>query len=169
MSDTQTSEFQLPTPGPKHELMTPFEGTFTAEVRIWMGPGEPHVSTGRMTNRWILGGLYLEQDYKGDAMDGPFPDFEGRGYWGYNFTKDCFEGFWIDTVSSQMQVETGSVDESGKVWTMNSEFQCPGAGTMKKRSVITLVDDNHHKIESFIRGDDGNEFKNMEIEYTRVS
>lgn len=169
MSEAQTSEFQLPVPGAQHELMKPFEGTFKAAVKIWMGPGEPHLNTGTMNNRWILNGLYLEQDYRGDAVDGPFPNFEGHGFWGYNFAKECYEGFWIDTVSSQMQLESGTVDESGKIWTMTSEFQCPGAGTMKKRSVITLVDQDHHKIESFISGDDGNEFKNMEIEYSRIS
>ena len=33
-----------------HERLKPFEGTFAAEVRMWVGPGDPHVSTGVMVN-----------------------------------------------------------------------------------------------------------------------
>ena len=40
---------------------------------------------------------------------------------------------------------------------------------MKKRSVITLIDNDHNKIEMFFVGDDGNETKAMEINYTRQS
>ena len=43
----------------------------------------------------------------------PFPDFEGRGFWGYNKNPRQYEGFWIDTASTIMQTEFGEVDESG--------------------------------------------------------
>ena len=38
---------------------------------------------------------------------------------------------------------------------------------MTKRAVTTLQDDDHHQIEMFFQGSDGNEFKAMEIKYTR--
>ena len=49
-----------------------------------MGPGDPMVTTGVMENTLALGGRFLRQDYTGDPSDGPFSNFEGRGYWGYN-------------------------------------------------------------------------------------
>ena len=67
-----------------HERLTPFVGTFKAEVKMWMGPGEPMVSTGVMINELDLGGRFLRQTYTGDESEGPFPNFEGRGYWGFN-------------------------------------------------------------------------------------
>ncbi len=85
MSNTEQSPestFQLPSPGPEHELLKPFAGSFRATVKMWMGPGEPNVSTGQMKNSFQLNGLYLHQDYVGDADDGPFPSFAGKGYWG---------------------------------------------------------------------------------------
>ena len=161
-------EYTLPTPTEEHHRLQPFEGTFSAAVKMWMGPGDPMESTGTMTNTWHLGGLYLNQDYVGDATDGPFPNFAGKGYWGYNPTAEKYEGFWIDTAASMFQVESGNVDDSGKVWTMHSEVQCPQtAEPMKKRTVITLKDDNHHSIEMFFTMPDGNEMKAMEINYTR--
>ena len=63
----------------EHHKLKPFEGTFRAQVRIWMGAGEPVVSTGTMVNEFELDGRFLRQTYKGDPSDGPFGAFEGRG------------------------------------------------------------------------------------------
>jgi hypothetical protein len=105
----------------------------------------------------------------GDVCDGPFPSFEGQGYWGYNSTSGKYEGFWIDNASTAMQLETGTVDESGKVFEMHSEFVMPGAGiTMKKRTVITVVSNDENTMESYVTPPDGVEMLNMKIDYTRV-
>ena len=163
------SEFRMPVPGADHELLKPFEGTFKSQVKLWMGPGDPMESTGTMTSSWKLGGLYLHQDYVGDKTDGPYPSFQGQGYWGYNTTSKQYEGFWIDNAATTMQMEYGSVDSAGKVWTMISEVTCPQTGqTMKKRSVISLVDDDNNKLEAYFTGEDGSEMKAMEISYSRI-
>ncbi|MHC5022972.1 MAG: DUF1579 domain-containing protein [Planctomycetota bacterium] len=156
-------------PGAEHEKLEPFVGTFKAEVKLWMGPGDPHVTTGTMVNEWILGGRFLEQTYTGDAMEGPSPDFKGRGFWGYNTSTNQYEGVWIDTASTALQTETGAVDASGKVWTMIGEaFHPQMGGTITKKSVITLSDDTHHSMEMFFLTPDGNEMKCMEITYVRA-
>lgn len=172
MSDaTQTAEmFQMPTPGAEHNRLKPFVGKFRAEVKMWMGPGDPMISTGTMVNTFELGGLYLQQDYVGDANEGPFASFEGKGFWGFNTTSKEYEGFWIDNASTTMQKETGKVDAKGKVWEMTSEMICPQTKQLlHKRSVISLIDNNHHKMEMFFKGADGQEMKNMEIDYSRIS
>ena len=121
-----------------------------------------------MENALDLDGRFLRQTYKGDPGDGPFPNFEGRGFWGYNTVTKKYEGFWIDSASTAMQNEVGDVDESGKVWTMIGEMTNPQTGQpMQKRSVITLQDNDHHKMELFFSGPDGGESKGMEINYTR--
>lgn len=156
-------------PTAHHERLTPFVGTFKSVVKIWMGPGDPFVSTGTVVNSWALGGRFLRQDYLGDPSPGaqPFPDFAGHGYWGYNKNTSQFEGFWIDTASTVMQHEIGTVDDSGKVWTMNGEIVGSDGETTTKRSIITLVDEDHHQIETyFTKGDQ--EFKGMEIQYARA-
>lgn len=126
------------------------------------------VSTGTMTNTFDLGGRFLRHDYKGDPNEGPFPSFEGRGFWGYNDVSKKYEGVWVDNASNMMQVDTGSVDETGKVWTMEGQMSCPQTGkAMIKRSFITLIDNDKHRMEMFfIR--DGQEMKGMEINYERA-
>jgi hypothetical protein len=154
-------------PGPEHDRLKPFAGNFRARVKMWMGPGEPMVATGMMHSAFDLDGLFLRQEYRGDPGEGPFPGFQGRGYWGYNLTTKRYEGFWIDTASSLMQTEFGTVDKSGKVWTMTGQMPDPQTGSpLTKRSVVTLQSDDQHKLEMYF-GKDGQEFKAMEIEYTR--
>ncbi len=156
-------------PTDHHQRLEPFAGKFTAKVTLWMGPGDPMVSTGTMTNSFDLNGQFLHQNYVGDAVDGPFPNFQGRGYWGYNTASNEYEGFWIDTASTIMMTEAGSIDDSGKIWTMNGTFTSPQDGSeIKKRSVIKLIDNDNHMMEQFIETADG-EFKTMEITYNRVS
>ena len=120
-----------------------------------------------MTNTLELGDRFLRQDYKGDPGPGSFPDFEGHGYWGFNKATQQYEGFWIDTASTLMQTEAGAVDDSGKVWTMTGEMVHQPGEMVKKRTVITLEDeDNHSMVTYFVKGDE--EFKGMEIQYTRA-
>ena len=125
MSETPTADSQacgMPTAGEQHFRLTPFVGKFRSTVKLWMGPGEPMISTGTMTNTLELNGLYLQQDYVGDPSDGPFPSFLGKGFWGYNPHTQQYEGFWIDTAASMMQFESGDVDPSGRVWN-NAQYR----------------------------------------------
>ena len=43
-----------------------------------------------------------------------------------------------------------------------------GPGMMQKRSVITMIDDDHNSIEMYFTGPDGQEMKAMEIQYARA-
>ena len=169
MSETTEQQgFQMPQPGAEHEKLKPFEGTFTSQVKLWMGPGDPIVSTGTMVNSFQLDGLYLHQNYTGDKIDGPFPSFLGKGYWGYNTNQKRYEGFWIDNASTTMQTEHGQMSADGKTWEMHSEFIPPGSDQpMNKRTVITLIDNDNHMMETYVTVPEQGEFKNMEIIYKR--
>lgn len=155
-------------PAKEHGTLAPLVGTFTSTVKMWMGPGEPHVSTGTMVNTMELGGLFLAHDYKGDPNPGPFPAFQGKGFFGFNKHKKQYEGYWIDNAASWMSLESGQVDAAGKVWTMHSEMDDPMTGKRtKKRSVITIIDKDHHSMEMFFTPVGGTETRCMEIQYKR--
>ena len=80
----------------EHDKLKPLEGTFRAQVRIWMGAGDPAVLTGTMVNEFEFDDRFLRQTYRGDPSGGPLGTFEGRGYRGYNEVTKEFESFWID-------------------------------------------------------------------------
>ena len=152
------------------KLLAPMAGTFRAEVHFYMGPGEPHKSTGTMINSWDVGGTYLKQDYTGDQSDGPFPAFMGRGYWGYNKVDARYEGFWIDNASTMMQFEQGQADSTGRSWEMHSSFTHPETKqTCKKRTVFTIKDDDHHDMVTHMEFAPGSETKVMVIDFTRAT
>ena len=156
-------------PTEHHQRLEPLAGKFSAEVKLWMQPGDPMVMTGTMTNSFDLNNQFLHQNYEGDQIDGPFPVFQGRGYMGYNTATNLYEGFWIDTASTLMMNETGTVDDTGKVWTMTGEFKNPQDGSdMHKRGVITIADNDHHSMVQYMSTPDG-EKKTMEITYKRIS
>lgn len=98
-----------------HESFKPFVGAFRAEVKTWMGPGDPMTSAGTMTNSLVLGGRFLAQDFVHDPSSGPFGDFAGKGFWGYNTVDNRYERVWIDTACTFMMTEQGQREPDG--WT----------------------------------------------------
>jgi hypothetical protein len=153
--------------GAEHKKLEPFVGKFKATVKMWMGPGDPMVATGIMENTWDLGGRFLKQVYKGDPGEGPFGDFQGRGYWGFNTVSKKYEGVWMDTACTFMQTEQGTL--SGDTWTMLGEMTDPqSGGKMQKKSLIKLKDKDHHSMEMYFKKPGGEVMKTMEIEYVRA-
>ncbi len=168
MSHQQETDCMPSGPVDQHKLFEQFVGTWKAEVKMWMGPGEPMVSTGTMVNSLDLGGRYLKQDYKGDADDGPFPNFEGRGFFGYNDASAQFEGLWIDNASNQMGTEKGDYDPKTRTWNMHGSMSMGPGKVCKKRSVITIKDDNSHSMEMYFDMPGMGESKGMHIDYVRA-
>jgi hypothetical protein len=155
-------------PGAEHALLHRVAGRWRSEVRLWMGPGEPHVSTGTMVNTMVLGGRFLRHDYTGDPSPGPFPAFAGEGFWGYNDVRQRWEGVWVDNASNQMMVDTGSYDPAARVWTMEGDALHPGMGEARRRSVITLVSDREHTMEMLFKSPGHDWQRGMVIRYTRA-
>ena len=171
MADTQPdadASFTPPEPGPEHRALQPFVGIFRATVSLYTVGPDPMVTYGEMTNRFRLGGFFLQQTFVGDLGPDGLSRFEGQGYWGYNQATGLYEGFWIDTASSIMQTETGSVDETGKIWTMTASLPHPEGGTIEKRAIISLIDDDHHTMESLMSFNGAPETRTMFLDYVRT-
>ena len=61
------------TPAAGHQRLDPMVGSWTCRTTFVMAQGAPsQVSEGTSENRWVLGGRYLEQVYKGMSMGMPF-------------------------------------------------------------------------------------------------
>ncbi len=154
-------------PGPHHRHLDAFVGTWRATVSVWQSPGaDPLVSEGTMVNAWVLGGRFLEQRYQGEAFGGAF---QGHGYWGFNNGARQYEGFWIDTASTVMQKEAGSYDPTTKTFTMEGSFPNPTTGApMTRRTVISVVSEDEHRMEVAFPGPDDTLYKTMEVVYRRA-
>lgn len=153
-------------PGEYHEMLDFFAGTWDAQSTFWMDPDQPPMEMeGTMEFEWILGGRYLKETLKSGFMGEPF---EGLGFWGYDNTTGKFVGAWMDTMNTGIMASTGSVDESGKVFTMWGEMASPMGGTVRFRHVITIINDDEATMEFFEAYDGQSEMTRMGlVVYTR--
>ena len=159
---------EMAKPAPEHKHLEQFVGTWRAEVKMWMGPGDPMVVTGTMVNELDLGGKFLKQTYTGDPCEGPFPAFEGRGWFGYNKSQGRYEGLWIDNAATMMHTDHGKVDASGKKWEMHRVSESPCGDGSAGRTEVVITDADHHSMKSYTIMEGQPEFKHMEINYTRA-
>ena len=165
MAAQQQAWMDYMTPGPMHEMMAKTAGDWKTTIKFWMDPtGEPMVTEGTSKAEMILGGRYLKETSNSTVMGMPM---EGMSITGYdNFTKE-FTSIWIDNMGTGTTVAKGTYDKETKTITLHGSMVDPMTGKdTKYRQVLNIIDDNHHTFEMFV-DHDGQEVKNMEVDYTR--
>lgn len=157
---------ELRTPGEHHQHLAQYAGSWKMEVTMWMEPGaEPMTDAGAAEARLILGERYLEWTFTG--VFGGMP-FEARQLDAYNNGDQRYETVWADNFGTLFVNYAGECDGDGKVRTMHGEFTDPmSGGTISNRTVHTWQDEDHWTHESYMTmGEE--EYKNMEIRYSRA-
>jgi len=163
-------------PGPKHEFLNQFIGSWDTKTKMWFGgPGTPATeSTGSSEIKWILDGRFIQETANSSFM---MPDatgkmneipFQGIGTTGYDNYRNLYTGVWMDSLGTQMLSMKGSASPDGKKLTSYGEMDEPMlkvTGRMVKY-VITIKDENHYIFESFDLHA-GDNYKVLEITYTR--
>jgi hypothetical protein len=156
------------TPGPMHQMIASWNGTWTGETTMWEKPdGEPIKSTGTAVNTTILGGRYQSAKHSGNMMGMPF---EGTSTLGYDNVRKVFVSTWVDNWSTAIMYLSGPWDESTKTMTLSGKIADPSrpGKECNIREVFKIVDDNTQLMEMY--GPDpatGKEYKMMEIKLTR--
>ena len=141
-------------------------GNWKTESKFWMDPSQPPMTTlGKATSQLIMGGRFLQSEFTGDFMGMPF---QGLGIDGYDRVQEKFVSVWMDNMGTMIMKMEGSLDDSGKILTMTSEYIDPMTRKPSKmKTVTTIVSDTEHKFEYFTPGPDGKFFRGMEMIYTR--
>jgi len=154
------------TPGPEHRALDAFVGTWNATVSSWWDPSAPpEVSTGTMTNSWILDGHHLEQRYSGNMGGQPF---SGIGTWGFDVAAGEYHGTWQDSMSTALMVSHGSRSKDGKTFDMVGTNTDPMTGKRARaEEQIVIESPNRHTMTMWeMKG--GERVKTMQIVYERV-
>ena len=158
----------MPKPGPEHKLLAKGEGTWNADVKMWMDPTEPSKvaeSKGMMTRKMIMDGRFLQEKFTGEFFG---QKFHGMGILGYDVNKKKYLMTWIDNFDTSIMMNEGSYDAGKKTFTFTGEENGP-KGKMKTRDVIRMVNENEQIFEMYREPVGlGKEFKVMEIRYTRA-
>lgn len=157
---------KIAAPGPMHEHFKAWTGTWDTEITMWMAPGAPpQQSKGTAVNKLLLGGRFLYSENTGIMMGMPF---EGIGISGYdNFRKE-FVNIWMDNMGTAIYEMRGQLDASGKVETDTGVWDDPmTGGKIKVRSVTTIENQDRIVMVMYQTPEGGQEFKSMEMRYTR--
>lgn len=168
MDDAMKKAMELAAPGPEHARLGAFVGRWKTASKMWMKPGDkPMDSMGESTFSWMLGGRYLKQDFAGD-MGGT--KFEGMGYLGYDRMKKQYASAWLDNMSTHLMTTTGQFDEKTGVIKDEGTFSCPMTGELARwyRGEMALPKNDTFTYAMYGKDEKGNEYKTMEIVYTKL-
>jgi hypothetical protein len=154
------------TPGPAHKALESLVGEWDVVTKVWMAPGAPPTETkGSTTNKWILGGRFLQSDMSGEMMGMPMTGFGLTGY--DNFKKKYFN-LWADNLGTGMYLAEGTADAAGKVFTYHVKMDDVMTGEKDKPfkyiQRIESADRHFFEMHDLTMGEKS---KMLEITYTR--
>jgi hypothetical protein len=151
---------EMPKPGPEHERLKKFEGTWDATIKT---PGGE--SKGTMMYKLDVGGFWLLSSFKASFGGQPF---EGRGADGYDPMKKKYVSAWIDSMSPILMTFEGTLDKDGKTLTQIGEGPPVTDGKLTKlKSVTEMKDDDTMVFTMSARDKDGKYQTMLTITYKR--
>jgi len=153
------------TPGLDHARLTPMVGTWRAKTSFTMAPGAPpEVHEATSVHRFVLGGRYLEQVYKGTSMGMPF---EGIGYTGYDNVQKRYVGTWMDSFGTGLMNSVGVGRPTDDRIDAVAEAIEPSGQKKVFETIIRIQNHEHHSFEMWTKGPDGKKYRVMLAEYER--
>ena len=154
------------TPSAGHARLMPMVGTWRATTTFTMAPGAAaQVQGGTSVHRFVLGGRYLEQIYKGTAMGMPF---EGIGYTGYDNVQKRYVGTWMDTFGTGLMNSVGVGSPTDQKIDFVSEAIEPSGKKKVFESIVRIRNHAHHSYEMWTKGPNGKKYRTMLVEYERA-
>lgn len=136
------------TPGTPHELLGRMVGSWEVRGRMWMeGPEGPvSESRGTVETRWLLPGLWVQDEVEMEMMGRPF---RGYGVSGYDNLKKKYVAMWCDSSSTALLTMEGNLDAGGKTLALFGVANDPVMGEQDKLMgyVTHFEDADHHRFE----------------------
>lgn len=154
--------FQMPKPGPEHEVLTKDVGTWDATVEMMMPPAPP--SKGVETNTLGPGGLWLIGDFKSEMMGAPF---QGHAITGWDPARKKYVGTWVDSMTTALTVTESTYDAASRSMTGYIEAPGPDGRPIKMKAVTQHTDNDTRVFTMYVPGPDGKEAPSMKITYKR--
>jgi hypothetical protein len=155
------------TPGAEHQMLKGLAGKWKVTTKAWHSEGsKPEETTGTSTFKSILGGRFVQQDFKGKMMGQPY---EGTGMMGYNNVTKKFESTWYDSMSTATMFMDGTMDSGSKIIAQSGEYINPANKEKQKlRSEFKIIDKNNATFVMYMPDMiTGKEYKGMEQVYKR--
>lgn len=143
-----------PKPQKEHEWLYKFVGEWESEAEGPAGPGQPPTKCKGTISARKLGGYWVVSDLKTELSGVQIVAVQTVGY---DPQSKKFVGTWVDSMLNYLWKYQGSLDESGKILTLEAEgpnFMVEGK-TAKFRDVYEFKTPDHFVQSSQMQGDDG--------------
>lgn len=154
------------TPGPRHQWLAKYTGTWEAEISQWMDATSPPTkTTAKEEVSMAMNGLYQVSNFSSNMMGMPMT---GQSTLGYDNAKKKFVSTWIDNLGSGIVMMTGDYDEATKTLSLKGTQTDPVTGNDAGiRQEVKFTDDNTYTMTMYGDGMDGKEMKFMEGTFKR--
>jgi Protein of unknown function (DUF1579) len=159
-SSSQLKEFEpnaahdFPKPGPEYEWLHQFVGEWETDMECTMEPGKPALKSKGTERVRSIGELWIVAEGQSVVMDKPMKSILTLGY---DPGQKKYVGTWVGSCMTYLWHYKGSVDQSGKALTLETEGPCPQFdGTVTKfREVIEVKSKDNRVFTSSMQGRDG--------------
>jgi hypothetical protein len=149
-------------PGEHHKQLDSLAGSWNVAITFRLGNGPERHGSATCEARWILGGRFLEQQYKSDS------GLEVRQFVGYDNQKKKFFEVKFDNSDTGVLHTEGTISDDGKRITNFGDRLDPVTGkSARLRTVTTIIDGDHFTIEWFLVGADGVEQRTVLMAHSR--
>ena len=156
---------KMPAPQKEHEWLQQLVGEWDSTGKIFMQPGQPPIETKGAERSRMIGGFWATFEHTGSFQGQPFT---GILTLGYDAEKRSYVGTWIDSMSPYLTTMKGDYDPATKTMTAIGAGRDAMTGKQTRtKHVSQYVDDDTRTFQMYMTGDDGKEFKVMEITYHR--
>lgn len=153
-------------PQAEHQWLDRFIGEWSYESVCQMAPDQPSQTTSGQMEARSLGGMWLLAESHGVCPDNG--TWNGMITLGYDPQNKQFVGSFVASMMSHFWPYAGTLDEAGRVLTLNSVGpKMTGTGTAKYRDSIEIENDNRWIMRSELQDDDGKWHSFMTATYRR--
>jgi hypothetical protein len=145
---------KMPPPAKEHAWLEQFVGEWDAKVEIFMEPGKPPMQASSTERFRSLGGFWVVGEGKSEMVGHPFSSVLTLGY---SPEKKRYVGTWVDSMGSYLWSYEGTLDETGKILTLETEGPCPmqGGKMSQFKEVTEFKSPDLRVFTSAMKGDDG--------------
>ena len=156
---------EFPKPQKEHAWLQQCVGEWDSECEMYIPGQDPLKSQGTETVRSI-GGFWILAENKGEFMGQPFT---GLMTVGYDAENKQYVGTWVDSMTGYLWKYEGTVDNAGKVLTLETQGPCPDQpGELSNfKEVLEIKSKDHKVFTSSMQDEDGQWQKMMTINYRR--
>lgn len=157
---------EMPKPVKEHELLGQFAGEWDMAAETVPAPGQESIRCTGVESAKMVGGFWLVGQSESSMFGTPVSNVLTIGY---DPAKKKYIGTFLCSMDSTLWKYEGTMDDSGKKLTLETEGPSPlGDGkTAKFRETLELKDKDHKVFTSYMQTDDGQWMKIVTMEYRR--